>query len=247
MDPSDVAVLQDLYKSLNQPSQLVGWNLMSGADPCKESWKGISCSGSSVISIQLNGLELHGSLPGNLGDLLNLKQLDLSHNHIEGEIPSSLPPNATHIDLSFNKLSHNTTPLLLKPMKYLEHLNLSHNSLSGTLGDVFTGFLSLKNMDMSHNELCGHLPSSFKNLTNLNELYLHHNSFEGPLNVLVYLPLQVLHIHSNYFSGVIRKRIFDIPDHRLYFNRFYDAHLSRRNLSRRRPSKRDVPRFSYPK
>ncbi|KAI3913208.1 hypothetical protein MKW98_007224 [Papaver atlanticum] len=167
MDPSDVAVLQDLYKSLNQPSQLVGWNSMSGANPCKESWKGISCSGSSVVSIQLNGLELHGSLPRNLGDLLNLKQLDLSHNHIEGEIPSSLPPNATH-------------------------MNLSHNSLSGTLGDVLTGFPSLKNMDMSYNELCGDLPSSFKSLTNLNELYLHHNTFEGALNVLAYLPLQVL-------------------------------------------------------
>ncbi|MCL7030862.1 hypothetical protein MKW94_018397 [Papaver nudicaule] len=226
-DLSEVVVLQDLYKSLNQPPQLVGWNLMSGADPCKESWKGISCSGSSVVSIQLSGLDLKGSLGGNLGNLLNLKQLDVSHNHIEGEIPSSLPPNAAHIDLSFNKFNQNTT-LLLKPMEYLEHLNLSHNSLSGTIGDVFSGFPNLKRMydllallfwDLSYNCLEGDLPSSFKNLTNLNELFLHRNMLRGSVDVLAHLPLHVLHIHSNYFSGVVPNQIKDIPDRRKNWSR----------------------------
>ncbi|KAI3905651.1 hypothetical protein MKX01_036560 [Papaver californicum] len=96
--PSDVTVLQDLYKSLNQPPHLVGWKLNRG-DPCEESWKGISCSGSSVMFIKINGLELNGSLGGNLFSLFNLKQLDVSFNNIEGEIPSSLPPNATHFYL----------------------------------------------------------------------------------------------------------------------------------------------------
>ncbi|KAI3897593.1 hypothetical protein MKX03_020852 [Papaver bracteatum] len=212
-DPSDVAVLQDLYKSLNQPPQLVGWNLMSGADPCEESWQGISCSGSSVISIRLKGLELHGSLQCNLGNLLNLKLLDVSQNHIEGEIPSSLPPNATHIDLSSNNFNQNTV-LLLEPMRYLELLNLSHNSLSGTLGNVFTGFPNLKQMDLSSNTLTGDLSSSFRNLTNLNELFLHRNEFTGPLDVLAHLPLQVLYIHLNLFSGVVPDQIHDIPERR---------------------------------
>ncbi|MCL7032696.1 hypothetical protein MKW94_009213 [Papaver nudicaule] len=238
-DPSEVMVLQDLYKSLNQPPQLVGWNLMSGADPCKESWKGISCSGSSVVSIQLSGLDLNGSLGGNLGGLLNLKQLDVSHNQIEGEIPSSLPPNAAHIDLSFNKFNQNTT-LLLKPMEYLEHLNLSHNSLSGTIGDVFSGFPNLKRMDLSCNRLEGDLPSSFKNLTNLNELFSHINMLTGSVDVLAHLPLHVLNIQSNYFGGVVPDQIKDIPDRRLEFNRFYSPYLRRK----RRNGRHQSPCFS---
>lgn len=42
----DVTILQGLHKSLNQPPQLDGWKL-NGGDRCGESWKGISCSGSS--------------------------------------------------------------------------------------------------------------------------------------------------------------------------------------------------------
>ncbi|KAI3966513.1 hypothetical protein MKW92_038740 [Papaver armeniacum] len=212
MDPSDVAVLQDLYKSLNQPPQLVGWNLISGADPCEESWEGISCSGSSVISIRLKGLELHGSLQCNLGNLLNLKLLDASQNHIEGEIPSSLPPNAKHIDLSSNNFNQNTV-LLLEPMRYLEHLDLSSNTLTGDL------------------------PSSFRSLTNLNELFLHRNEFTGPLDVLAYLPLQVLYIHLNLFSGVIPNQIHDIPERR-GSGYFYKS----MNITYRPPGGRKLPK-----
>lgn len=42
--------LQVLYTSLNNPSQLTGWK-STGGDPCGESWKGITCQGSSVVSM----------------------------------------------------------------------------------------------------------------------------------------------------------------------------------------------------
>ncbi|MCL7039072.1 hypothetical protein MKW94_022851 [Papaver nudicaule] len=211
-DPSDVTVLRDMYMSLNQPPQLVGWNLRGG-DPCEEAWKGISCSGSSVITIKLNGLDLSGSLGGNLFNLLHLKQLDLSHNYIEGEIPLSLPPNATHIDLSFNNFNNNN--LSLESMKYLEHLNLSHNSISGPLGNVFTGFPNLKQMDLSHNSFTGNLPSSFETLSNLNQLFLQRNGFTGSVGILVHLPLHDLDIHMNYFNAVPSALLHLLPKPKL--------------------------------
>ncbi|MCL7048067.1 hypothetical protein MKW94_016601 [Papaver nudicaule] len=209
-DPSDVVVLQDLYKSLNQPPQLVGWNL-SGGDPCEDSWTGISCSGTSVMFIKLNGLDLNGSLGGNLFNLFNLKQLDVSFNHIEGEIPSSLPPNATHIDLSFNNLNQNI-PFSLSSMKYLRHLNLSHNSLSGPVGNVFMGLPNLKRMDLSYNNFTGDLPSSFGSLLNLTGLYLQNNHFTGSVAFLAYLPLTDLNIQNNHFSGIVPKQFENIPN-----------------------------------
>ncbi|KAI3984313.1 hypothetical protein MKX01_011267, partial [Papaver californicum] len=186
--PSSFTVLQDLYKSLNQPPQLVGWKL-NGGDPCEESWKGIPCSGSSVMFIKINGLELNGSLGGNLFSLFNLKQLDVSFNHIEGEIPSSLPPNETYIDLSSNNFNQ-TIPFSLTSMKYLRHLNLSHNSLSGPVGNVFMGPPNLKQMDLSDNNFTGDLPSSFGSLTNLTRF----------------------NIQNNHFSGVIPKQFENIPN-----------------------------------
>ncbi|XP_026418244.1 protein STRUBBELIG-RECEPTOR FAMILY 2-like [Papaver somniferum] len=204
-----VTILQDLYKSLNQPPQLDGWKL-NGGDPCKESWKGISCSGSSVMFIKINGLELNGSLGGNLFGLFNLKQLDVSFNHIEGEIPSSLPPNATHIDLSFNNFNQNI-PFSLTSMKYLRHLNISHNSLSGPVGNVFMGLPHLKQMDLSYNNFTGDLPRSFGSLKNLTGLFLQNNQFTGSVVFLAYLPLTDLDIRNNHFSGVIPKQFEKIP------------------------------------
>ncbi|KAI3950641.1 hypothetical protein MKW92_050545 [Papaver armeniacum] len=248
----DSSILQNLYKAWNQPPQLDGWNLQSGADPCEESWKGITCCGSSVISIQLNGLELNGTLNGNLFDLLNLKQfktayfdyfgyMDLSCNHIHGEIPSSLPPNNLKVlklgssyiyfqlcgNLSFNNFTQEAT-FSLKPMRYLEHLNLSHNSLSCSLGNMFMGFPNLKQMDLSYNRFTVDLPNSFASLSNLTGLYLQRNRFTGSPSVVEDLPLHHLSIQWNRMSGEIPEKLFNIPKLRIYgYNRKICA---RRNI-----------------
>lgn len=44
-----VQALQVLYTSLNSPSQLTNWN--NGGGPCGESWKGVTCEGSAVVSM----------------------------------------------------------------------------------------------------------------------------------------------------------------------------------------------------
>ncbi|KAJ0081375.1 hypothetical protein Patl1_09934 [Pistacia atlantica] len=36
--------------SLNSPSHLTNWK-NNGGDPCAESWKGVSCEGSAVVSM----------------------------------------------------------------------------------------------------------------------------------------------------------------------------------------------------
>ncbi|KAI5408385.1 hypothetical protein KIW84_054278 [Lathyrus oleraceus] len=43
-----ITALQDLYRSLNNPQGLHGWN---GGDPCEEYWTGVACSDSSVIHL----------------------------------------------------------------------------------------------------------------------------------------------------------------------------------------------------
>ncbi|KAL1312338.1 hypothetical protein HN51_038955 [Arachis hypogaea] len=189
----EVSALQDLYKALNYPPQLQGWN---GSDPCEESWKGIACSGSSVIHIKIRGLNLTGNFGSMLRDLQNLKELDVSSNNIGGEIPFSLPRNA-------------------------RNMNLSHNLLNGPIGDVFTGLDDLKEMDLSYNNFSGDLPRSFGSLKNLDKLFLQNNRFTGSVTYLAELPLSYLNIQDNLFSGILPLHFHTIPNLRIGGNNFH--------------------------
>ncbi|XP_042513258.1 protein STRUBBELIG-RECEPTOR FAMILY 2 isoform X2 [Macadamia integrifolia] len=209
-DPLDAAAIHELYEALNYPAQLKGWK-REGGDPCEESWKGISCSGSSVIFIHLHGLRLGGNLGGHLSNLLRLQELDVSENNIQGEIPSSLPPNATYFNLACNNFVQ-SIPYSLTSMKRLHHLNLSHNSLSGPIGNVFTDLQTVRQMDLSYNNFTGDLPSSFGDLTSLTKLFLQNNKFTGSVIFLANLPLSDLNIQNNHFSGVIPKQFQLIPN-----------------------------------
>ncbi|CAN8237105.1 unnamed protein product [Cochlearia groenlandica] len=216
-DPLEVLALQDLYKSLNNPQQLRGWKL-EGGDPCGEVWMGVSCSGSSVVDLQLRGLKLLGSLGNQLESLHNLKSLDVSFNSLQGEIPHGLPPNATHVNMAYNNLTQ-SIPFSLPLMTSLQSLNLSHNSLSGPLGNVFSG-LQIKEMDLSFNNLTGDLPSSFGSLVNLTSLYLQNNRFTGSVIYLADLPLADLNIEDNEFSGIIPSHFQSIPHLWIWGNKF---------------------------
>eukprot|EP00252_Welwitschia_mirabilis_P023527 TRINITY_DN6674_c0_g1_i3.p1 TRINITY_DN6674_c0_g1~~TRINITY_DN6674_c0_g1_i3.p1 ORF type:complete len:725 (-),score=143.95 TRINITY_DN6674_c0_g1_i3:489-2663(-) len=201
-DQSDVSALQNLYKSLNNPQQLTGWNTNGGVDPCAQSWKGVTCSGSAVTSLQLSGLGLTGTLYYELSSFPSLKILDLSNNAITGNIPYSLPQNLQEFNLASNQLSGNI-PYSISGMTNLTKLNFNHNQLSGQIQDVFNNHEALSKIDFSFNNLSQNLPRSFKSLTSLSVLYLQNNQLTGPVDVLADLPLTELNIENNHFSGWI--------------------------------------------
>ncbi|KAL8236608.1 hypothetical protein R6Q59_017689 [Mikania micrantha] len=212
-DELEVKALQDLYRSFNSPLQLKGWK-SSGGDPCKESWTGVSCSGSSITQIKLDHQNISGHLGYQLNNLIHLKQLDVSNNGIYGEIPYRLPSNLTHLNLACNNLSQ-YIPYSLTSMRNIKHMNLSHNLLSGPIGNVFTGLSLLKEMDLSYNQFTGDLPSSFGTLKGLSRLFLQHNEFTGSVIYLAGLQLTDLNIEDNHFSGIVPKQFQYI--HNLWF------------------------------
>nr|GMD00231.1 protein STRUBBELIG-RECEPTOR FAMILY 2 [Ipomoea batatas] len=142
-----------MYRAFNSPPQLIKWRL-EGGDPCEELWTGVGCSGSSVVQIKLEGLNLTGILGFQISNLQHLKQLELSSNNIQGEIPHDLPHNLTHLILACNNFN-NSIPDFLTSLKHLQQLDLSHNNFTGDL------------------------PSSFKDLKNLTSLFMQSNSFTG--------------------------------------------------------------------
>ncbi|XP_028079518.1 protein STRUBBELIG-RECEPTOR FAMILY 8-like isoform X2 [Camellia sinensis] len=186
-DSSDVQALQVIYNSLNNPPQLTNWKT-SGGDPCGESWKGVTCQGSSVVSIQISGLGLNGTMGYLLSDFLSLRTLDMSDNNIHDDIPYQLPPNLTTLNLAYNNLSGNL-PYSISSMVSLNYLNVSRNSLSQSIGDIFANLAGLTTLDLSFCNLTGNLTSSFSALSNLSTLNVANNHFSGWIpKVLISIP-----------------------------------------------------------
>ncbi|KAM7476188.1 hypothetical protein LguiB_023431 [Lonicera macranthoides] len=198
-DAQDVSSLNVMYSSLNSPSELDGWK-SKGGDPCGDSWRGITCSGSSVTDIDLSDMGLTGSSLGyQLSSLKSVTNFDLSKNKLKGDIPYQLPPNARQIDLSENGFT-GAVPYSISQMKKLEYLNLRHNKLNGQLSDMFGQLSKLAEMlynllHLIYDVLWGQIPLEYVGTgQTLMKLAwtrsLQNNKFTGSINVLADLPLE---------------------------------------------------------
>lgn len=207
-DQSDASALGVMFSSMNSPSQLNGWTA-SGGDPCGQSWKGVTCSGSRVTQLKLSNLGLTGSIGYQLASLTALTDFDISHNNFGGTVPYNLPPNLHRLNLAGCNFN-GAVPYSISTMKPLEHLDLSQNQFNGQLNVDFTQLTSLSTIDLSNNALTGNLPSTMSSLTSLKSLYLQNNQFTGTIDVLGDLPLENLNVANNHFSGWVPRQLQNI-------------------------------------
>ncbi|KFK40345.1 hypothetical protein AALP_AA3G362000 [Arabis alpina] len=98
-----------------------------GSDVC--SYKGIYCSGSSIISIDLNKANLKGTIVKDLSVLTDLTILHLNTNRFFGSIPDSFKTlvSLQELDLSNNKFS-GSFPQVTIFIPNLIYLDLRFNS-----------------------------------------------------------------------------------------------------------------------
>ncbi|XP_039009225.1 protein STRUBBELIG-RECEPTOR FAMILY 6-like isoform X2 [Hibiscus syriacus] len=207
-DQGDASALGVMYSALNSPQQLTGWTASNG-DPCGQSWKGVTCSNKRVTEIKLSNLGLSGTLGYSLQSLTSLKELDLGHNNLAGDIPYNIPQNLQRLNLEYNQFTGGV-PYSISQMPSLQYLNLAHNQLQNALSDMFWSLSSLSTFDLSFNSLTGSLPESFRNLTGISSLYLQNNQFSGTLDVLANLPLDTLDVSNNRFAGWVPDQLKSI-------------------------------------
>ena len=107
---------------------------------------------------------LTGEIPVEIGNLVNLQQLDLRNNELSGVFPIELT--------NFSNLSS---------------LLLNGNQLSGEIPSEIGVLQELVSMDIGNNQFIGEIPESLFDLTNLNDI----DSFvkmlikkEGPIDIL---------------------------------------------------------------
>ncbi|KAM3266999.1 hypothetical protein P3L10_003994 [Capsicum annuum] len=103
-----------------------------------------------------------GSIPPEIGNVKGLLGLDLSSNHLIGQIPKE-----------FGKLTS------------LIRLLVQNNSISGNLPREFVTLGKLESLDLSDNRLNGSIPTCLGDFAHLFQLNLRNNKFgENILNVL---------------------------------------------------------------
>ncbi|XVE66791.1 hypothetical protein DITRI_Ditri08aG0107500 [Diplodiscus trichospermus] len=127
-------------------------------------------------SLTLKGNSFSGSIPDSFTSLKSLESLDLSHNSLSGPLPKTLSSLSSlrRLDLSYNKLSAFLPKL---PYNLLE-LAVRGNSLSGYLSkSSFDGLTQLEVVELSENSLSGTLGAWFFLLPSLQQVDLANNSF----------------------------------------------------------------------
>ncbi|CAA7032063.1 unnamed protein product [Microthlaspi erraticum] len=248
----DVLGLIVFKSDLSDPSShLDSWN-EDDDSPC--SWSYVKCNPktSRVTELSLDGLSLTGKIGRGIQKLQHLKVLSLSKNNLTGNIIAlSNNINLQKLDLSHNSLS-GQIPSSLGSVSSLRYLDLTGNSFSGTLSDdFFTNCSSLRYLSLSHNHLEGQIPSTLFRCSVLNSLNLSSNRFSGnpsfvsgiwklqrlrlldlsfnslsgsiPLGIFSLHNLKVLHFQRNQFSGSLPSDIGLCPHLNrvdLSFNRF---------------------------
>ena len=123
-----------------------------------ENWMGVSVEGSParVTGLTLGGMGMGGIIPSLLGELSELRVLDLSRSKLGRAIPSGLGG-----------------------LKKLERLDLSDNELWGAIPAELDGLTNLEQLDLSGNRLTVVIPMELEQLTSLKELDLSGNELVG--------------------------------------------------------------------
>jgi hypothetical protein len=152
-----------LYNSTDgvnwNPSSSTNWNTSL---PVSD-WSGITVENISgqdhVVKIELASSYLNGTLPNEIGNIVELKHLEIIFNDsLTGNIPTSIGN-------------------LLK----LEFLSLWNNNLTGSIPSEIGNCISLINFSLEENQLSGNIPQSFENLNKLKSFWLNGNQLSGTI------------------------------------------------------------------
>ena len=166
-------------------------------------------------SFRINSGELlPAPIPIKIGDLVNLRILNLSLNKLNDTIPNEL----------FNLLN-------------LEELYLNDNYLIGPISDNIAKLQQLNILSIIGNEISGNIPSEIGDLNNLREIFLNDNQLNGtiPEEIGSLSNLTELRLQNNQLEGIIPQTICNLSEE-IYYNVLGTTNFSNNKLCPPYPS-----------
>ncbi len=228
--------LKALYDSCNGPSwrNRTNWptagNWPTSATATQmDAWFGIAVAHGDITGITMDYNAVNGRLPQAIGNLTELRALNLQRNALT-RLPASLGNliNLTTINLYMNQLAgilpdlsrladlvhfniaNNPTltpapvPPYLATCTKLTYLSMANTKRTGTL-PTMSALLALRSLVFDNNQLTGSIPSGFGGLPNLVEFRVTGNQLSGPIppDLCHATTLTTLDLSYNQLSGAI--------------------------------------------
>jgi Leucine-rich repeat (LRR) protein len=185
--------------------------------PCTNRWQGLNCSESSasncvIVGLNMDGMNMTGTIPSSIASLTNLRTLDLAANSLLGSIPTAIG-QLTKLQLLLlesNKLT-GQLPTEIAELSSLEKLWLYANQLKGTLPSELGELSNLQDITLYANSIHGSIPKELGNLLKLSTLNLESNRFiDGiPKELGQCTALETLVLSGNYMNGSLPLEIFN--------------------------------------
>ncbi|CAL9007307.1 unnamed protein product, partial [Prunus brigantina] len=171
--------------------------------------------------------QLEGPIPSILS---NVSIVDLSNNKLSGSASflctsTTEEINLTYLDLSSNHVSGELPDCWIHFEQHLVFLDLSNNSLSGKIPTTMGYLIRIMTLKLKNNKFVGELPSQLKNCTNLKLVDVGENKFSGLIPEWLDLPdLAIIILRSNQFYG-------SIPPQLCHLTQLQILDLSMNNIS----------------
>ena len=170
-------------------------------------WYGVTTDETGrVTELSLFANQLMGPLPEALGDLSELRWIDLSANRLAGPMPAGLHhlPELRWLNLADNELSGSIHPQIGE-LSRLRQLDLSGNQLTGPIPPGLGDLDHMRELYLYDNQLSGQIPPEIGKLSDLKDLELQHNQLSGeiPSEVGALSNLRVLAVNNNRLTGEI--------------------------------------------
>ncbi|KAK8641523.1 hypothetical protein V6N13_010923 [Hibiscus sabdariffa] len=151
-----------------------------------------------LTTFKVSNNKLQGVLPEILGTYLELKVVDLSLNRLNGSLLPSffMSTKLTDLNLSGNNF---TGSIPLQEIKNTPSVSSAEN-------------LSLVTLDLSYNSLEGSLPPEIAKFHSLEVLNLSNNKLEGSIPDSLPNELKGFNVSFNNFSGAVPNNLRGFPD-----------------------------------
>jgi uncharacterized repeat protein (TIGR02543 family) len=157
-----------------------------------------------ISYLALNGNQLSGAIPADLGNMVSLKELQLYNNKFDGYIPATIGEMDSLEELWLNGNGFTgSIPAELFSMSSLRELYLNTNKLSGFIGSFPEENESkLEILNLYSNQLSGPIPDYLCYLTNLKELRLDNNHLTSiPEDLGNLTKLRLIQLNNNELKG----------------------------------------------
>ncbi|CAH2053830.1 unnamed protein product, partial [Thlaspi arvense] len=178
------------------------------------------CGNLTVFSLSHNNIS-GDRFPYSLSNCKLLETLNLSRNSLAGKIPGEGYwgnfENLKELFLAHNLFSGEIPPELSLLCRTLEVLDLSGNSLTGSVPVSLTNCTNLRVLDLSSNEFTGEVPSGFCSLQSspvLEKLLIANNYLSGtvPMELGKCKSLKSIDLSFNALTGTIPNEVWMLPN-----------------------------------